>query len=208
MNRRGGQIIAVSLLFLTAGMTMVVLALSPEKDHQHRLFIRGHQLGSGLAGFSGRPMVLVFGDSRIPGWDDFLNSCEADATIAQLLKTTFVGVFVDIATEGEVADSNGIGKESTIIIKDLRGPLLGILEGNFTCEDLLASLDMASRHVAIERSSLYSALLRSTTILDRLVEEGRAGDAENAVRWLEHFEPGTEAVREAKGKARALGLAP
>ena len=181
---------------------------SGQEEWKPKLFAKGYEEGLDLAGFSGRPMVLVFGDGRLSGWSEFLLACEADPALTSLLTQKFVGAFVDLAIETEVTSLYGVPPEGAILIKDLRGPLLGILEPEYTCNQLRDSLDQPAKYLVVERSLLYERLLEGPEILAELATEDKRLDAEKAIRCLRRFEPSTQALARAETRAQELGLNP
>jgi len=192
-------------------LTLIIYRVTPvggQEPAVPKLFANSYQAGHALAGFSGRPMVLVFGDSRVSGWNEFLIACESDPDTSRFLQQNFIGVFVDAASEPQIFAEYAVETPGTLLVKDLRGPLLGLLEPPYSCKDLLDTLSRAIPFLNINRSYLYNSLLRSPEILEQLVVDGDTELAENAVRFLRKFEPGSEALSAAERKASELGLSP
>ncbi|MBI4607306.1 MAG: hypothetical protein HY721_35520 [Planctomycetes bacterium] len=200
-----------TLVVAAVAAAMVVARMRPaatQEAAKPRLFAMSYGAGHELAGFAGRPMLLVFGDAGAGGWSELLGECEADPRLAKLLSETFQGVFVDLAAEKDACATYGDPPVGTVLVKDLHGPLRGILEGQLTCEGLLALLEQALPLVSVEKSPAYLRLLEGTDVLDELVEKRAVADAAAAVRCLRHFEPGSEAARRADARAVELGLSP
>lgn len=216
MNSKSGRVIVASCVLLgLAGCVAYVLipggagggvGAGAQQEAVPRLFSDGYQAGHDLAGFSGRPMVLVFGDSRTPGWSNFLAACESDPNVAALLKEKFTGVFVDAAKDSSAFETYGVKSPGVLLVKDLRGPLLGVLEGEFTCEDLLVTLDGIVPHLDVQRSPLYDRLLRSEETLADLVANGERNLAAQVVKHMKRLEPNTQGLSRVEAKAAELGL--
>jgi hypothetical protein len=176
-------------------------------DQKPKLFSMGYKGTEEAAGFSGRPMILVFGSQADPSWISFLLSCEADPEFSTLLKEQFVGGLVDVTDEPDVVATYGVEKVGTVIIKDIHGPILGYFEPGFSLKTILQRLKEVSPTLVIEKSTYYAAMLtRGPTVLDDMVANGFTAEATNAVRQLKKFEPTLTTLSQFEAKAAVLGL--
>ncbi|MBI4605915.1 MAG: hypothetical protein HY721_28455 [Planctomycetes bacterium] len=211
MSRKAKRGVLVSALAGGTAVSLLLLGLrfaATQETWTPRLFAPDYTSGHELAGFSGRPMLLVFGDSATGGWSELLLECEGDPVVAKLLSETFQGVFVDASRDKTAFETYGDPPPGTVLVKDLHGPIRGILEGKPTCEGLRALLEQSLPFVSVEKSPAYLRLLQGTDLLDELVEKRAVPEAESAVRCLKHFEPGSPEAARAEAKAVDLGLSP
>jgi len=213
MNSKNGRII-VALCFLVGlvsifGFVVAVRSGAVSQEAQKPiLFSEGYQAGHELAGFSGRPMVMAFSDGKDSTMADFLLSCQSDPDLAKLLSENFIGVYVDIAKEPAIAETLGISQSGVILVKDIHGPVLGVLESGYTCADLLKRLQEISLYLNIEKSSIYADLLLGADALDQFKQSHSDQETENVVRMFRKFEPGTTVLSDVEARASSLGLNP
>ncbi len=213
MNSKKGRIIAAFCVLLGIVSIFAVVALIrtgafSQETQKPLLFSDGYQAGEELAGFSGRPMILVFGDKSNSKWNDFLLSVEADPDIALFLKDTFVGVFVDLPNEKDVAETYDAKDEGTILVKDIHGPLHGVLPPGAGINELKAILGEIAPTLMIEKSPMYADILaRGSVVLEELVGNGESVAAAKVVNDLQHFEPTTsDVLKDCETTASKLGI--
>jgi hypothetical protein len=151
-------------------------------------------------------MLLVFGDSRVAGWNEFLVECERDPGITKQLTETFQGVFVDLAKEADAFSIYGDPVAGTVLVKDLHGPIHGRFEGKYTCADLAKALEEALPYVRVEKSPAYWRLLAGTDLLDELVGKEETVEAERLLKLFQRIEPGSRPLEDALRKGAELGL--
>jgi hypothetical protein len=173
------------------------------------LFAQGYETGHEFAGFTGRPMLLVFSRAGDPAVAQVLRDCEADPRIAALLRETFQGVSVDPAREPEVHALYGSPETTSLLVKDLRGPHLGLLtsaEAPIDAKSVLALLESALPQVEVVKSPAYTRLLEGIDLLDELVGKEERAEAARVVRLFERYEKGSPAAIECRARATALDL--
>jgi hypothetical protein len=173
---------------------------------QVTLFTVGYEAGHELAGFTGRPMVLLFGDRRIPGWQDFMSSCEGRPEVAKLLSTRCHGVFVDAASDGDAFETYGVPRVPSLMVKDLHGPVLARLEGEFTVDDLLGALEAALPRIRVEASPAWVRLRSGTDLVDELTEKGEGGEVARLLALFLRVEGPSPAYDLARARARERGI--
>lgn len=171
------------------------------------LFAPDYATGHDRAGFAGHAMVLVFAEGGLAAWGDFLSSCEADPRLEELLKTRFQGVFVDVNADPETVKLYGSPKSPAVIIKDLRGPILGRIQGEITCETLRGELEATHGQAWTDKSPAYTRLLGGTDLFDELASKDELPEVERLVKLFRHFEADKPEVLAAESKARSLGVA-
>lgn len=171
------------------------------------LFAGDYATGHDRAGFAGRAMVLVFGEGGLAVWGEFLSSCEADPRLEELLTTFYQGVFVDVTADPATAALYGNPKPPTVLIKDLRGPILARIQGEVTCEALRAEMEKAKGRAAMEKSPAYTRLLQGTDLFDELATKDELPEVARLVKLFRHFEGDRQEVLAAETKARGLGVA-
>jgi len=173
------------------------------------LFVEGYETGHQFAGFTGRPMLLVFARASDPALTQVLRDCEADPRIAALLRETFQGVIIDPAREPEVHALYGSLETTSLLVKDLRGPhlcLLTSVEAPIDAKSVLALLESALPQVEVVKSPAYTRLLEGTDLLDELVGKEERAEAARMVRLFERYEKGSPAATECRARATALDL--
>ncbi len=209
MSRRmkGGLLAGCGVALLVGFGTILRLRLGVTQDvPTPKLFALGYKDGHELAGFSGRPMLLVFGDSRNPSWDAFLLECEKDPELNSLLSEKFQGVLVDSATDREANAVYGGQSIGTVLVKDLHGPIRGVLREPYTCTDVRQILNDSIPYITIEKSPAYTRLLSGTDLIDELVQKEESAEVARLLTLMKHFEAGTKAHADAAAKASALGI--
>jgi hypothetical protein len=213
MNSKKGRVI-LGLCFI-AGIVSILCVVAmvrsramSQEAQKLTLFSEGYEAGHELAGFSGRPMVMVFCDGKDATLRDFLLSCQSDPDLAKLLNESFIGVYVDMSIEPTVAETYGVSKPGLIMIKDIHGPVLGILESEYSCGDLLKRLQEISLYLNVEKSSIYADLLLGAEALDQYNQSHSDQDTEKVVQLFRRFEPGSKALADVETRASILGLNP
>lgn len=164
--------------------------------------------GSRLAGFTGRPMVLIFGDSREQMWVDLLSGCNRDEALREYFQTTFTCVFVDILTDAKTYQLYHIDGPGWIYIKDLAGPLLGILDRDISLESVRRLLDETGPRVQFVKSPLYKSLQDKPSRAADLVERGLSDRVLEAISLMKRVEGNSDAVQNLEAVARDCGLSP
>jgi len=195
--------------FMCAALAVLVVmnstALTQEQSSAH-LFSMGYKNGNELAGFAGRPMLLLFGDSRSSAWSEYLRACEEEPLLHKLLSDTLQGVFVDAATDLEFYALYGNPPVGTMMIKNLHGPILGVLQSPYTLSDMRRVVGEVLPHFRIERSPAYIRLLHGTDLLDELLANNEKEEIARLVTLLRHFEPGSQALSNATARAVELDV--
>jgi hypothetical protein len=162
----------------------------------------GSRLGEERAGFSGRPMVIVFASTSLPEWGT-ISSCLQGAEVDGFMDH-FTGVLVEDAVEPEVEAVARTRDKLRVVVRGLNGAFLGGLPEEFTCADLVALLDAIKKTVPfVEKSPIYARLLESAEPVAILKEEGKGSDAQRYVDLLRDFEgAGSAAVQAAEAELR------
>jgi len=154
----------------------------------------GSQLGEERAGFSGRPMVMVF-TSAIDS--AAISACLLSPDVEALMGD-FTGVLVEEAAEPDVESVLRARDDFQVVVRALNGSLLGGLRRGFTCADLAALLENVRKGITfIEKSPIYARLLESTEPIDVLKTEGKVAEAARYVELLKEFEGEGSAVAQA-----------
>jgi len=75
-------------------------------------------------------------------------------------------------------------------VRGVNGRYMGILPPGYTCEDLRAMLERSLHNMIMKprKSPVYSALLASPDVIDRLIGEGKRESARKYVDFLKEFE--------------------
>ena len=202
----GTSLVLVALLIVGLRIRQAQTQQADEAPAAPRLFAPSYEEGHELAGFTGRPMVLIFGDSRTGKWTDFLLECESDPKFATLLSERYQGVFVDAASDKETFDIYGNPGVPTVMLKDLRGPVYGLLQGAFSVSDILREMETALPLLPVERSPAYLRLLAGTDLLDELKDKEEIEEATRVLRLFKRYEGGTPAYTRAVARAQDLGI--
>jgi len=201
-----GMAIASLVILMLVGWNRIGLTQEVTPTPMPTLFALDYKSGHELAGFTGRPMVLIFGDSRVAGWQQFLLGCESNPALARLLAERCQGVFVDAFRDAEALDKYGDPPVPSVLVKDLHGPVFGQLVGEFTPEDLLAVLERALPRIRVEPSPAWARLRAGTDLLDELNEKGEVGEAVRVLGLFRRFEGGTLAYERARDRALRLQI--
>jgi hypothetical protein len=179
------------------------------------------------AGFSGRPLFLVFArggppvaaeanaadegnlpeDAAAPeASPEALPAVPEAKDLRALLESAevvalrhrFVGALIDVATEPKVeVELRSAGVGG--ILRSLSGEVLGLLPVGFGANELTQVLARLENLREAEKSPIYAGLLESTSAIDGLLAESKLDEALKFVGLLEEFEGAeSEAVRAAK----------
>jgi hypothetical protein len=131
----------------------------------------GAELGEERAAFSGRPKLLVFASPEDGGWAD-LASCLTDPALSEDL-SYFTPILVDeradLETERRLREENGL----RVVARAKNGKYLGGLTAGFGCgelADLIAGI-RANARLSLDRSPLYSVLVRDPSAIDAIAAE-------------------------------------
>jgi hypothetical protein len=196
------------LTLLLLGITLLTQPFlgGGQADLRPLLFSHGYKLGHELAGFSGRPMLLLFEDTSLPEWSGLPLECEKNPKLNDILSKRVQGIVVDKSQDTDVFSRYGDPPLRTLIIRDLNGPILGILQSEYSIEDLERLLDAVLPMTTTEKSPAYIRLLENTLLLDELSGKNEAEEAARIVRLLKHFEPGSEALLRAEETLASLRI--
>jgi hypothetical protein len=209
MSRKTGRaIVASCALGVVAGAGILIYTISARGGAAAQelsgagKFRVGSQLGEERAGFSGRPMLMVFTSASSRDWQSIF-SCLQSPDVEAFMDH-FTGVLVD---EGLDPDTEAVARTRDklgVVVRGLNGAFLGGLPQGFTCAELIALLDAMKKTVPfVEKSPIYARLLESAEPVALLKQEGRDAEAQRYVELLKDFE-GTEsdAVRAAEAELR------
>ena len=208
MSRRTKRSIFVSLLVaITAAFGLYVALPAKTIAKAQALadvgsFRVGHELGLERAGFSGRPMVIVFASADSPDWPA-IQACLQSSEVAAEIASGFTGVIVDETAEPKVEPS--LRESFRVIVRGLHGAMLGGLKAGFACADLSALLKQvsATANSPPEMSPIYARLLESSGAVDALNESGASVGAAKYVEFLRELE-GAESPAVKAAEARLV----
>jgi hypothetical protein len=208
MNGKTGRVVvACCALCAAAGLVafMVVrtggVKAAPQVLSDVGKFRAGAALGEERAGFSGRAKLMVFASAGDPGWSALQACLTNPALEAELSVFTpvLIDEQVDLATEDVLRERDGL----RVVVRALNGKFLGGLQVGFRCDELVDLLHSirANTTLGLERSPIYSLLMRTPEPIDALLQEGKRADAEKAVEFLIEFEgSGSPAVAAAEAR--------
>jgi len=128
--------------------------------------------------------------------------------MAKMLKDNFIGVFIDVSGETEIASQFGATKPGKTLIVDIHGPLLGVFESDYTTEDLKKEMKTIVGYLTIEKSPLYSALIgNGSKVIGQLATSEKRNDAISALNLLRRSEgQNSEIYSECESIAKSLGI--
>jgi hypothetical protein len=203
MSRKTGRAIAASCaLGAVAGAGILIYTIAAGGGAAAQAmpdvgkFRVGSQLGEERAGFSGRPMVMVFASASSAEWLT-ISSCLESADIKAFMDH-FTGILVEEAVEPEVEAVARTRDKLRVVVRGLNGAFLGGLPEGFACADLVALLEAIKKTVPfVEKSPIYARLLESTEPLAALKQEGNGDEAQKYVDLLKEFEGAASAAVEA-----------
>jgi hypothetical protein len=169
-------------------------------------FRQGWDLMHRRAGFSGRPLLMVFANAE-HGLDQVQREVFADERI-QEAAARFSAALVNPDEIPAEADFRPPEADLPIVhARDVHGRCLGILTGAevtaANVRDLLGRLSEVPLS-AWPRSPLYESLLESAGALDAMIARGEFDEAKFVIDMLAELEPASEAAARAEERRSRL----
>jgi len=176
-----------AFLYLTLGCVPRTQAQMPGLPDAGRFRV-GYALGEKRAGFSGRPMVMIFTNSGAPEWPS-IKACIEDPSLEAEMDV-FTGILVNDLQEPtveQVLREQGL----RVVVRSLNGGFQGGLHAGFSCQDLIERLRAIRKNMGgiPEKSPIYAVLLEQpVAVVGDLVIKYGCETAAMYVSFFEEFE--------------------